>query len=292
MKKELNNFNVIIPAEFNNAGEENYIDTFSEDDNRVLIQKWFDDLSVHSPQSTIIINDDLSIDIIGDIILNGSASIVSDFYKPPFVSRIRKQTGNFTITGVEGIKSLETLICPEEIDGNFSVTYCANLTSLKGVPQKISGSFSCINNRKLKSLKYGPREVGKHYYCKENALTDLYFVPALINGDFDCSDNKITSLINGPSEVRGMFRCSDNLLTSLKYCPDYVGSFDFHNNMVEVLEEDCFPKIDGSVNMNNNMISRIDESLHGKVNTGPIYAMDNIMDRSIIVATISSKYNK
>ena len=123
------------------------------------------------------INDDLSIDVNGDVDLHYR---YLDFLPVKFAM----VSGDFGCSG-------------------------NRLTSLKGAPREIGGSFDCGDN-KLISLKGAPREIGGSFGCSVNMLTSLEGAPKLVGGDFWCSWNKLNSLKGAPKLVGGDFCCTDN----------------------------------------------------------------------------------
>ena len=88
-----------------------------------------------------IINDDGSIDVVGDVDL-------CDKGLTEFPLRFNKVTGNF--------------ICDDN-----------QLTTLKGCPRWVGGSFACGSN-KLTSLEFNPEYVGGWFSCEFNDLIYKY----------------------------------------------------------------------------------------------------------------------
>lgn len=123
------------------------------------------------------INEDMSIDVIGDVIIT-----CSNITKLPLQFNIVK--GNF--------------IC------------CRNkLTTLEGSPVIITGSANFSEN-KLTSLLGCPKYIGGHITLNQNQLTSLEFCPDYIGTNFNCSDNKITSVEFFPKFLAGKFNCRRN----------------------------------------------------------------------------------
>lgn len=135
------------------------------------------------------INDDLSIDVDGDVGLNGYG-----LFELPL--NFRKVTGYFD---------------------------CLNnqLTTLKGAPIEVGGHFDA-NNNYLTNLDHFPKVVEEDVYVANNKLTSLKGLPKEINGNLYSSGNKITSLEGGPNKVFGTFTCAGNNLTDLKGCPEFI----------------------------------------------------------------------
>jgi len=133
--------------------------------------------------SNYTFNDDVSIDVNGDVYLN--------------------------------FKSLTKLpIKFRNVSGDFDCGY-NNLTSLEGCPKTVGGYFSCSVN-KLTSLEGSPKMVGGDFYCYDNNLTSLEGCPETVVDSFYCNNNNLTSLEGSPKTVGGDFYCYDNNLTSLE----------------------------------------------------------------------------
>jgi hypothetical protein len=107
------------------------------------------------------INDDLSIDVNGDVELDS-----------------------------KNLKYLPLKF--NYVSGDF---YCLdnNLESLEGSPQTVGGGFLCAYN-KLKTLEDSPQTVDGNFYCGDNELTDLEHFPE-VNGIIDIEENKVNLLV-------------------------------------------------------------------------------------------------
>lgn len=108
-----------------------------------------------------IINDDLSIDVNGDVWL----AHLKKYHIPI----------NFNI-----------------VKGYFNC-YDSKLITLEGAPKEVGDYFSCGSN-KLTSLEYSPIYVGNHYSCDNNELYSLKGIPNKIYGHFNCEVNNLKSL--------------------------------------------------------------------------------------------------
>ena len=156
---------------------------------KVRIEEWLNKYKIKN----YTINDDLTIDVKGDVDLK---------YYPenefPDYIQFRNVSGTFSLY-TSKISSLKG--CPIKVDGGFDCERCKNLTSLKGAPNECK-SFDCSNCRNLTSL--------------EGALNECEY--------FDCSDcDKLTSLKGSPKKVLGNFVCNYcNSLKSLKGLPDVI----------------------------------------------------------------------
>lgn len=104
----------------------------------------------------LIINNDLSVDIKGDVDFNDR-----EMTELPLV--FNRVYGSFRIQNNE-LKTLEG--SPAVIDGDFLANN-NELESLKGGPVKVGGEYSVADN-KLKSLDGYPEEVGSHFEISFN----------------------------------------------------------------------------------------------------------------------------
>ena len=52
-----------------------------------------------------------------------------------------------------------------EVNGDFDIDYCKNLTSLKNCPNNVRGYFSCRHCENLISLEGCPKEVKGNFWC-------------------------------------------------------------------------------------------------------------------------------
>ncbi len=127
------------------------------------------------------INDDMSIDVDGDVNLSFSGLV-----KIPLIF------GNVT--------------------GYFLCIH-NKLTTLEGSPTNVGGSFHCCHN-KLTSLMGAPVTVGGSFYCTVNDLTSLEGSPNMVGGDFYClwNANVITSLDGITVCIGGNFSADENLM--------------------------------------------------------------------------------
>jgi hypothetical protein len=111
------------------------------------------------------INDDLSIDVDGDVYLVDKGLE----YLP---LKFNYVSGDFDCFGNE-LKSLEG--CPQTVFGYFN---CGGneLKSLEGCPQTVSGNFYC-NSNILETFEGSPKVVGGDFMCNNNELKDLEHFP-------------------------------------------------------------------------------------------------------------------
>ena len=188
----------------------------------IAINKWLKKYKV----SNYTINEDLSVDVEGDVDLYKKSLIVIPI-------RFRNVSGKFRcdsnmLVNLEG--------CPEHVSGDF---YCGNnqLSSLFGGPEHVGGNFGCDGNQ-LTSLEGCPKNVGGFFKCNNNKLTSLIGCPSEIISNFSCSANNLLTLEGGPISVRGFFSCTDNKeLYSLEMCPKVVGGrFYCGNNGLDSTE--------------------------------------------------------
>jgi len=178
------------------------------------------------------INDDLSIDVDGDVYLD-SQSLEHLPLKFNYVSGVFYCSYN-------KLKSLEG--SPKTINGRFS---CSNneLKTLKGSPQTVGGDFRCYSNE-LKSLEGSPRTINGRFSCSNNELKTLKGSPQTVNGDFNCFNNKLESLEGSPQTVNGNFLCFNNELKDLEYFPEVSGIIHIKKNTVNLLVYTFIKKAD------------------------------------------------
>lgn len=136
------------------------------------------------------INDDMSINVAGDVSLNGYG--------------LKKIPLNFYY-----------------VLGDFNCSH-NELTTLEGSPKKVDGFFACSHNN-LTTLEYGPESIGGSYICHKNKLTSLKGCLEEINGNFGCSGNLLKNLEHGPKSVAKNYDCTQNKITSLLGCPESIG---------------------------------------------------------------------
>lgn len=144
------------------------------------VKEWLDTMGIKN----YTINDDLTVDVNGEVNLNATKS------KGNGLTEIPIQFG--------------------EIKGNF---YIANnrLTSLVGSPRKIHGILNIVGNE-LTDLKDGPQYVGGRFYCAFNRLTSLEGCPEYVGGSFRCEENMITTLKYVPKYLNSGIVFHDNPL--------------------------------------------------------------------------------
>lgn len=132
------------------------------------------------------INDDLTVDILGDVELD----------------------------------ELDLDIIPlkfNRVDGDFYITN-NKLKNLIGVPRIMNGDFDCWNNE-ITSLNGLPKIIQGTLSCKKNKLTDLSYCPNEIFGSLICSENNITKLNASHVKLHGEFYCDNNKIINLNGFP-------------------------------------------------------------------------
>lgn len=131
-----------------------------------LIKKWLDEYNIKN----YTINDDLTIDVKGEVNLRGFID-----KKLPDYIQFRNISVCFKIMDCPNLESLEG--CPQKVGGNFDCRYCEKLKSLRGCPEEVGASFACNGCSKLTSLEGCPKKVGKSFYCekcgKKFTITDI-----------------------------------------------------------------------------------------------------------------------
>jgi hypothetical protein len=100
------------------------------------------------------------------------------------------------------------------VGGNFDCHF-NELVSLKGCPQKVGGYFNCSNNN-LVSLEGCPQTVNGHFHCFNNHLISLEGSPQTVGGSFNCSYNELRDLEYFP-EVSGNVYITENTVDLLVY---------------------------------------------------------------------------
>ena len=181
------------------------------------------------------INDDLSIDVDGNVIIGYTLLE----YLP---LRFNHVSGYFDCSG-NRLKSLEG--SPQTLDSGF---YCTNnnLESLKGCPQTISDSFICYFNE-LKSLEDSPQTVNGSFDCSNNKLESLEGCTQTVSGSFYCYKNELKSLEGCPQTISGDFYCFDNKLTDLEHFPNVEGHINIAENKVHYLVYTFINKADSFI---------------------------------------------
>ncbi|MGF6348207.1 DUF4116 domain-containing protein [Variovorax sp. W2I14] len=129
------------------------------------------------------INDDLTVDVSGDVNLRSKRSLDN-------------------VLEVDGIESRP-------------VEYQIPLTHLPFQFGKVSGNFDISAN--------GVNGEYATVHQTLPALRSLEGSPHEIGGDFICARNNLSSLEGGPAKVGGVYDCSSNELSSVKGAPSYVG---------------------------------------------------------------------
>ena len=151
------------------------------------------------------INDDLSIDVDGDVDLHNQG------LGKCLPLRFNYVGGDFDCSNNE-LKTLEG--SPQTVGGSFNC-YRNNLKTLKGCPQTVDGDFNCSKNE-LETLEGSPQKVGGYFNCRGNELVSLIGCPQTVDGDFDCSYNKLKDLEHFP-EVSGDIDIRYNAVYLLLY---------------------------------------------------------------------------
>ena len=182
---------------------------------------------------------------VDDVLANGDTDIaelmimdiINAVYKLKAKTKLdiiptKNDNGKYTVnaTGDVAVKdrSIKTLVNDVfewgEVDGEFSVWKCANLTDLVGSPKKVLKSFNANQCSKLKSLAGMPEIVGS-FYCQSTSIKTLEGSPKYVIGDFDCSYNySLESTVGAPLSVGGDFRVSNcGILKVLQDMPNEIG---------------------------------------------------------------------
>ena len=116
------------------------------------IEEWLNEYKIKN----YTINDDLTIDVNGDVDLTQF-----DFENFPDYIQFGVVNGFFDCSFCH-LKSLRG--APKITKGSFDCSH-NELVSLEEVPEVIKGDFYCDHNNSLNSLKGAPKEVGRNFYC-------------------------------------------------------------------------------------------------------------------------------
>lgn len=130
------------------------------------------------------INDDMSIDVKGDVYLTSS-------YLPFLPIKFNKVEGDFACD-YSNFFSLKG--CPKEVTGSFSCTY-THIRSLEGGLLITGESYNCNHIASLKSLKGCPKKVGKNFIFYWTGVSSLEHMPDEVDGII-YANNKLTTLEN------------------------------------------------------------------------------------------------
>ena len=159
-------------------------------------------------KGTYTINDDGSIDVVGNVNLSRKK-----LTKIPFKFR--------------------------NVSGDFD---CINnkLTSLGGAPNTVGGDFYCYSNQ-LTTLEGSPNTVGGGFYCHHNQLTTLDGAPNTVSGNFYCYNNpnlSYTELFKIVDNVKG------NILYSSFNIPEDKDKIRRDRDVKETLKDDELGSLD------------------------------------------------
>ncbi len=135
------------------------------------------------------INDDESIDVVGDVYLSG------------------ENLDKYWIG-----KSLPLKF--RNVSGNFNCSY-NELTSLEGSPVSVGGWFNCPNN-KLNSFKGCPTSVGGDFLCFKNNIRDFYGFPDFWEGRLYLDYNPLFEIYN-------LFECNNRCTELLNTTRTIIG---------------------------------------------------------------------
>lgn len=171
------------------------------------IRLWLDMRNVRN----YAINDDLSIDVYGDVKL----TLQDEKY---LRVQFRRVDGFFNC----GFISLKSLIgAPGYVGGDFICKY-NNLLTLEGCPSYVGGMLDA-EGCGLKSLKGAAKVIKGGLNCGINNLTSLEGCPNELHS-LSCYHNRLTSLYGGPNKIQYRMNCSYNEgLRSASGLPIFIG---------------------------------------------------------------------
>lgn len=167
------------------------------------IDKWLKEYAEIS--GTYKINKDLTIDVNGDVLMNG----LKHTHEMPDYIQFNKVNGDFTLVGTEMTGVIWSLKgCPKEVTGDFKIARNKHLSSLEGCPEKIGGDFIAVFLDSLESIDNGPKEVGGNYliarkkfkFSLSKIKKSCKKIGGLIVNDYDeyfDGDWKLKSMKNG-----------------------------------------------------------------------------------------------
>jgi hypothetical protein len=164
------------------------------------------------------INDDLSIDVSSDIIIQRSQ--MSGFTNLPV--KFRTVYGSFHMENLP----LTTLKgCPDEVDGVFNISR-SKITNLEGSPKLVRSKFVIDNTRTLVSTKgMTPTIHGSVDLSYNSALTSLEGFATTCDS-VSLTGCRLTSLKGLPNRINGALIVTDCArLTSLEGAPRVVEEF-------------------------------------------------------------------
>ena len=146
--------------------------------NKIEIEEWLEKYKIKN----YIINEDLSIDVSGDVTLR------------------RKDLSSIPVRF--GI-----------VRGDFDCS-SNRLLNLEGCPVAVGGNYNCSSNQ-LFSLKDCPISIGGNFDCSGNELTDLVGCSGEIGSAYYCSNNNVIleekNLYNGKGEKIGVYYVNEKL---------------------------------------------------------------------------------
>jgi hypothetical protein len=137
---------------------------------RSEIEEWLRENSIYDYR----INDDLTVDIRGDLIFNFSQ-----------IKRIPFQFGIVSGKYVCAHRLLTLEGSPRRVEGDLSISHISELTSLKGAPEYVGRDLIFGNCHRVKSLVGAPKEIGGDFTISNaSSLESLAGFPAKMSGDF------------------------------------------------------------------------------------------------------------
>lgn len=152
------------------------------------IRLWLVDMGIINDMddSRVVINDDLTIDFDSSIYLDHSP-----INKLPDYIRFNYVSGDFYVTKCKNLETLKG--CPKKIGGTFCCDVCPNLKSLEGAPLDIGVNFFCRRCKKIRSLKGCPTYIPCSFSCvKCPNLKTLDGCPKSVSYQFEvinCGEN-------------------------------------------------------------------------------------------------------
>lgn len=163
------------------------------------------------------INDDNTIDVDGDILIQIYAQKIKEF---PSYIQFNVINGDFTYlinsNNVEYLQSLKG--GPKYVKGNFTCNY-SRIKTLEHAPIKVEKDFSIQYSFLLESLEGGPKYVGQDYICSDcKSLVSLEGISKYIGHNLYCRRCKMYFPEN---YVRSLTKVSNKLYLEYRFYIEY-----------------------------------------------------------------------
>jgi len=128
---------------------------------RYLIEKWLEEMDI----SNYKINDDMSIDVKGDVEIKKLIEEIPEYIQFNYVSK------DFSLFENPNLKSLRGF--PKKVGIDCLITRNIKLQSFIGAPEYIEGSFYCRKLPNITSLEGFPKFIGKDLLLGNTTLNNI-----------------------------------------------------------------------------------------------------------------------